>query len=367
MDADPSTNISVQVITTDAEFDALLADWDILHTLCIKAGLFNSGYWNRLWWQHYGQSASLYILVARLHGTVIGIAPLYQSTTRKLKLIKARTVQFIGSGGDTSPDDLCVLFHPDHESVATRAICDYLFEASDITRIRLSDLGQDSLLVSTLRKCAQARRWQRPLESTQQRLVDVLPETVEEFEGNLSRNARKQRKQRRTRLHKAGHAVFSFCRSACEIDEAFEALMRLHHERFSSKGGSDSFQSDNYRRFHRAVMEKAQELDELKLLTLRIDGTIVGVEYAFLCNGTLSFFQTGFDPRYQHLSLGHLLMMHTIDQAIVDGAIYIDLLKGDYPYKSTYARQTCHTVELDFWKSRPLLVLIRLARALSRH
>lgn len=354
----------MQVITTEADFDALLPDWDILHTLCTHSGLFNSGYWNRLWWQHYGQNGSLYILVARMHDNVIGIAPLYQSITSRLKLIKARTVQFIGSGGDTSPDDLNLVCQPDHEAIVAEAICHHLFNSAEVDRIRLSDLDTDSLLLKSLLESAAATRWKKPLKTVQQRLVDILPETIDEFEQKLSRNARKQRKRRRNKLSKAGKISFTFCSNSHEIDDAFDALIRLHHKRFSSKGGSDSFQSDNYRCFHRAVMHKALEQQELKLLTLKIDDTIVGVEYAFLCYGTLSFFQTGFDPQFQYLSLGHLLMMQTIDQAIVEGAIQIDLLKGDYPYKATYARQTRKTVNLDFWKSSLSLALIRLVQLL---
>ena len=359
----PQSDISVQVITTESEFDALAEDWTHLHDLNANAGLFNRWYWNRIWWQHYGQSSSLYILVARTQERIIGIAPLYQSMTRRLKVIKANTVQFIGSGGDTSPDDLIVLCHPDYEAAATKAFCQHLFTKSPFTRIRLSDIDMASPLFKSLLESAKVARWNAPLQKSQHRLVDSLPETISEFEKKLSRNARKQRKRRRAKLTRAGNVSFNFCSTADEIDEAFAALISLHQKRFATKGGSDAFRTDRYRSFHLDAMRSAHKQNELKLLTLAIDGQFVGVEYAYLCGGKLSFFQTGFDPEFQHLSIGHVLMMLTIDQAIIDGANTIDLLKGNYDYKKTYAKRTKTTVDVEFVKSKLVLGLLKLVMA----
>lgn len=281
-----------------------------------------------------------------------------------MKIIKSNTVQFIGSGGDTSPDDLIVLCHPDYEAEATKAVCQHLFSASTFTRIRLSDIDEASPLFKSLLDSAKVARWNAPLRKLQHRLVDSLPPTIDEFEKKLSRNARKQRKRRRAKLMRAGDISIKFSNTADEIDEAFASLISLHQKRFSTKGGSDAFRTDSYRRFHLDVMKSAHEQNELKLLTIAIDGNIVGVEYAFLCSNKLSFFQTGFDPQFQHLSLGHLLMMFTIDQAILDGAHTIDLLKGNYDYKKTYAKQTKTTVDMDFLKSKLALSFVKFVVAL---
>ncbi len=363
IEAYPQSDISIQVITTESEFDALSKDWAHLHGLNANAGLFNSWYWNRLWWQHYGQSGSLYILVVRTQEHIIGIAPFYQSVTRRMKLIKTNTVQFIGSGGDTSPDDLIVLCHPDHETAAIRAVCQQLFSAPTLTCIRLSDIDEASQLYQSLLESAKAARWSAPLQKLQYRLVDSLPATIDQFVKKLSRNARKQRKRRRAKLMRAGDISMNFANTTEEIDDAFAALVSLHQKRFSTKGGSDAFRTDSYRRFHLDLMKSAHQQDELKLLTLAINGNVVGVEYAFLCGGKLSFFQTGFDPQSQHLSIGHLLMMFTIDQAILDGADTIDLLKGNYDYKKTYAKQTKSTVNVEFMKSRLALSFVKLVIA----
>ena len=77
--------------------------------------------------------------------------------------------------------------------------------------------------------------------------------------------------------------------------------------------------------------------NQLWLITLRLDNTIIGVEYGFSYNGRLSLFQTGFSPDQSSLAPGHLMMTHLIRLAIDEGITELDLLKGDYEYKESYA------------------------------
>lgn len=353
----------VQHITTEAEFDALREDWQRLYRECPQAGLFNSWYWNRLWWQHYGDTSELFIIVIRIDDIVQGIAPFYCCKTKALKLLEVATLRFIGSGGDTSPDDLCVLHAAAHEHEVIVGVCQYVFESQACMRLQLSDLDENSLLVNTLLSMGRSHRWGKPLKRYQHRHVDVLPASITSFEQGLSRNARKQRKRRRHRLYQVGDIQFKTCEHQSELPEAFNTLLRLHELRHESKGGSDSFQTQRYCNFHFSVMEAALANKELRLLELKIDGKTIGIEYAFLCRQVLSFFQTGFDPQYQQLSPGHLLMAYTIDHAIADGARKIDLLKGNYEYKRSYAKQTRTTVDLDIWKSPLIAHALRIARS----
>ena len=361
---DVAGGVSVEHITSNAEFDALENDWNALFDASSTAGLFNRYNWNRLWWEYYGGNAKLHIIVVRVAGKVKAIAPMYRSTTVFLRICKINTLRFIGTGGDTSPDDLDVLCVDDMKEQVIGLIYDDLLQDGHAGCIQLNDVASDSVLAHVINSKAQQHRWYSSIYRVQKRLVDTLPASVGEFEKNLSRNARKQRKRRRQQLYAAGDAQFEFCRTPDEVNKALDELTRLHTLRHASKGSSGSFHSSTYCDFHRKVMLSALKRDRLRLLVLRLDGKTVGVEYAFLCNGVLSFFQTGFDPEYQHLSPGHLLMMHIIDHAINEGATHIDLLKGRYEYKSTYAKQICTTVDLELWRSRAAHVVKSLIRTI---
>ena len=351
--------VDVQHITTVDGFDALREDWLRLHKDCETASLFNSWYWSRLWWQYYGDMGELFIIVIRVSDVVQCIAPFYRCQTRALKLRYVSTLRFIGNGGDTSPDDLGLLHNKEFEKVVSRHVCESVFHESGCVRLQLSDMARSSELVNTLLSKNSEENWGRPMERHQHRRISTLPDTIEAFEQSLSKNARKQRKRRRQKLSNLEQNVqFIPCVTHADIDSAYADLLRLHNMRHAEKiGGSDSFRSDRYQRFHLAAMKKALDNNELRLIKLVIDDKTIGVEYAFLCKEILSFFQTGFDPDYKHLSPGHLLMMETIDRGIEDGARRIDLLKGDYEYKQTYAKQIATTIDLELWKN-PAVALI---------
>ncbi|MFK8082263.1 MAG: GNAT family N-acetyltransferase [Granulosicoccus sp.] len=349
----------VQHLSTEAEFDTLHQDWQRLHGAQHTSGLFNSWYWNRLWWQYYGEIGELFIVTVSVNDLIVGIAPFYRCQTKALKLHDATTLRFIGSGGDTSPDDLDFLYSTEYAQLVFKNVCDYIFCHSQCTRFLLNDLVADSGLVTTILGTAPSKHWKYPAVRKNDRRVDSLPESIEAFEKNLSRNSRKQRKRRRQKLYQSGNKVeFMRCTNSAQIDAMFGELLRVHNLRHAGNQGSDSFQSDKYQRFHLAIMNTALEHNELRLLHLIVDGKTVGLEYAFLCKNKLLFFQTGFDPQFQHLSPGHLLMMETIDQAIEDKAQAMDLLKGDYEYKHSYATQIKTSVDIDLWRN-PILATIK--------
>lgn len=327
------------------------ADWTRLHRKSPNSGLFNSWYWNRLWWEHYGEMGELNIILVKVDGTIEGIAPLYRCKTRALKIANADTIRFIGSGGDTSPDDLDVIINPDADPSVVTALAETVLQLKHLGRVQLSDVPEKSYFLKAILDITVNEGWSLPLLKNQRRKIQPLPNTVEAYEKTLSRNARKQRKRRRRRLTEAGEYRYHRCRTPEEVDLAFEELAALHQRRHASKGEQGSFGSARYRRFHLALMKAALKRDELRLYVLVLNEQTVGIEYTFFHKNTLMFFQNGFDPKFEALSPGHLIMMHIIDEGIREGAHSLDLLKGDYEYKNSFAKDEVVSVGVDVWRS----------------
>ncbi|MFK8077305.1 MAG: GNAT family N-acetyltransferase [Granulosicoccus sp.] len=359
------TNIRIEHLTNTDQFDAIEPDWSRLHTLSTSAGFFNSWYWNRLWWEHYGNLGTLHIVVVYNNDVVEAIAPLYRCTTRALRVASADTIRFIGSGGNTSPDDLDVLLNPQANDEIIKALTDDVLNLHSLERLQFSDLPEHSQFLHTLLERATELGWSMPLLQNQTRCVQALPDTISAYEKSLSRNARKQRKRRRRKLKQAGEFKFHRCRSPEEIDLAFADLVTLHQTRHASKGEQGNFGSERYRSFHLALMKEALKRDELRLIVLVLNEKTIGIEYSFFYKGTIMFFQNGFDPKYEALSPGHLSMMHIIDEGIKEGARNMDLLKGEYEYKLSYAKDQTLTVGVDAWRSNLMSIASRAVRSIK--
>lgn len=346
--------MTIETLTAPVALAALGPEWERLAARAGQRLVFGGWHWNRLWWEHYGHLGTLHILVLREGGETVAIAPLYRTRTRALGLVPLDTLRFVGRGGDTAPDDLDIIADPARRESAAARFADHLVHEARWQRLVLEDLPRGGAFHRAL--LARLRRrpgWLRegPVHA---RLEATLPDGWEGWLAARGRGRRKRYRRRTNRLAAAGVARFSPCRDAATVERAREALIRLHRLRRAG-GSAGAFRSNAYIGFHRALMHALLPRGELSLLTLELDGEIIGVEYGYRVGDTLSFFQSGFDLRHERLAPGHLLMSEAIRLAISDGLARIDLLRGDHPYKREYGDRWLESIDLDFVRAPRLL------------
>ena len=342
-------------------------DWQRLAAADDDAVIFNDWSWNRLWWSHYSHLGQLHVLVVYRGEKIVGIGPFYRTKATRFRLLKIDTLKFLGSGGDTSPDDLNVLANPLLRQDVTNVMCEHLLGADAPLHVHLAEVPVATAFFATFTAKAQEAKGYsiKPLVKT--RHSADLPAKWEQYREQISRNTHKQIKRRRNRLQKAGNSRFRVCESLDDLDRVSQALVELHKARWFSKNEVGSFQSSEYVSFHQTLMRSLFERDQLLLLSLELDGKIIAVEYAFFYKKSVLFFQTGFDPEYEHLSPGHLLLTFGIEKAIEMGAKQIDLLMGDYAYKSSYANQIKLTADIGFYRAGVYSLLARAKDVVKRH
>lgn len=344
------SSLRVTQVTAEHDFAALGELWQQLAAQDVHAGIFNDWQWNKLWWEHYAHLGQLLVLLVYNDQQLVGIGPFYRTQSKALGIAMCDTVRFIGSGGSTSPDDLNILALDSLRQPITDAICNHLLNANELGRLLLTDVNIDTVFYQTFITCAMQAKGYLVEPVYQSRRWSSLPAKWADYRNQISRNTHKQMKRRQNRLDSVGEATMQVCTTKHDIDEAFAALVSLHSARWQSKGQGGSFGIEQYRAFHFALVEQLHKLNQVWLVTLKLNNKIIGVEYAYLYKGTLMFFQTGFDPAHQQLSPGHVLMTFAIQQAIKRGATRIDLLKGDYEYKSSYANAIRQSATLGFYR-----------------
>lgn len=337
----------IQLVTSETQFAELGDQWQKLAALDEQASLFNDWDWNSLWWAHYQHLGQLHVLLVFCEEQLVGIGPFYR-TLSVIGFGQVDTLRFIGTGGDTSPDDLNVLAHPRFKQEVANSLCDHLFK-QPLKRMLLADVSQRSAFYQAFKSRAINSSGYALNPVVHRRRCADLPDNWAGYRQQISRNTHKQIKRRQNRLLALGNVQFKLCRTEQQVDVAFESLVRLHVARWQTKGQSGSFGTDRYLRFHQALMRALLPKDQLWLITFEVNNEIVAVEYAFLYKRILLFFQSGFNPDYEHLSPGHALMTFAIKRAIESGVRRIDLLKGDYRYKSSYANQELSSADLRYY------------------
>ena len=338
--------LHIELLNAENTFERLKDIWQTLERADPACQPFNTWSWLSLWWKHYQESGdSLAILIARQGRKVVAIAPFYVGHVQELRWMRISLLRFIGTGGDTAPDYMNVIALPQWRVAAERAIIDYLPQVPGWYKLQLRDVAEGSTLELCIRAFVESQPGFALPVKKNLILRARVPESWEAYRAQLSRKRRKQINHRRNRLDAAGNWELSICASDNELRRALDALEKLHRQRWSSKGEVGKFTSQSYKQFHRAVIRQFFVENCLWLTTLSLDSDIIGVQYIFLWRGELQFYQSGYSPEHEWLSPGHVLFTYAIERAIEQGLHGIDMLKGDYVYKSTYAKSESYTTD----------------------
>ena len=274
--------------------------------------------WSSGWWRRFGDHNDLRAYACRdAEGAVVAILPL-----RASRLGPLRALRLIGDGDLRGP--ICA---PAERPAAADGLWDVL-----------SQPGNPRLLLAD--RLPGGEGWGERLGG---RLLRTHPDPVlplagaswEELLASRSRNFRQQVRRRERRLVEEHGLEFRLSTDPARLGEDMEALIRLHEMRW---GGSSSGVFAGPRgEFQREFAAAAQRHGWLRLWLAEIGGETVAAWYGWRFAGSEWYYQAGRDPRFDDLSLGFVLLAHTVREACEDGAESYRFLDGAEPYKWRFA------------------------------
>ena len=315
MPTDLAAAIEVEEITTAGALETLRPEWSRLSS---RAGAtpFQSPEWMLAWWRHFGHSP-LRTLAVRHRGRLVGLAPFFVWIDPE----GLRRLLLIGTGPS---DRLDVLLDPVHRRETAEAIVSHLEEHQE--RWDVCDLQQfppESAFLSEL-----------PGDAAEQDACPVLalPGRIEGLSEVVPAGQLKKLHYYRRRAAKEGPLRVEQARR-CNFDELFDALLSLHAARWSARDLPGVLADDGIRMFHREAAAGLLARGALRLYALRLHERIIACFYGFRDARRTYYYLGGFDPRFNHLSPGVLIVGHAIEQAVRDGCRAFDFLRGREAYK----------------------------------
>ena len=333
----------MQFLTAPAEFAALAPEWNRMHEQADAASVFNSWIWQYHWWQVYGGVHPLRILVALERGAMVGILPVYIHAKRALG-VRARLLRFVGTGGDTGPDDLGPVLAPGREAGAAAALANALLRVAHTDVYLFTDIDPDSVFAQALTDAAGAGGLM-VMSGLAQRISFIrLPATWDAFLKALPSKRRSGIRCARAKLV-ATHpeARFFVWDDPARLDAAVDRLAALHRKRWQAAGASHSFATAEYVDFHRGLMHSLMRRGLLRLYCLEIGGELRAITYCYRMRNRVSCMQAGFDPDFAGVAPGAVLLGYAIEHAIGEGNEVFDFLRGEHMYKDQLANGTRQT------------------------
>lgn len=317
-----TAQVELEVVDAAARLEALRPEWSALWRRCPTATVFQSPEWLLPWWRHLGEGA-LATLALREEGRLCALIPLFIRAGDDGK----RRAALLGEG---ISDTLDVLAEPGREALAASALLAWLARE----RRRWDDCVLPSLraksplleanggsFVSEEFECDPCPVLVLPGAEHGPR--EVIPAPMRK---NLDYYARRARTAGEVRFERADAANFA---------ELFGALLHLHAARWEARRLPGVLADRCVREFQREAASGLLTAGALRLYAMRLEGRIIATYYGFLHGGRASDYLCGFDPHWRHLSPGALVVAHALGEAIAEGALEFDFLRGreDYKYR----------------------------------
>lgn len=325
------TCIVTRIIENAEEFRELESAWAELLQRSRSDVLFLTWEWLYTWWEVFGGERKLVLVVVYQGDRLVGIAPFMERERQWQRLVPYRAMEFIGSGSVGS-DYLDVIVDSSLEAEVLSALVAVMEKSAMV--MELSHIHCSGALIYRL-----VRRLERCGWHVRTTVCDVAPRillegyTWDAFLGSLgnSRKSRFRRKERR--FCRAGLPRLQRVAKECERQEALQTLFLLHHGRWSERGGSSAFHSARLLEFHERFSRIALARGWLRLSVLYTDERPAAAVYAFRYGDRFYYYQAGFDPALGSLSPGVILQGISIQQALEEGAVLYDFLRGSESYK----------------------------------
>jgi CelD/BcsL family acetyltransferase involved in cellulose biosynthesis len=270
--------------------------------------------WIAAWWHHFGRQRPLRVASCRDDvGELRAILPLYLWRRRPLRMLR-----FVGHG---LSDELGPICAPDDRAFAVAAL------ARALDRDRAAVLIGDDLVGTWpgLRGHVLGREASPVLRFTTSGWDDYLATRSRKFRSLVRYTLR-----RLERLHDVRYRLAD----PSTIEADLETVFALHEARWGSRSDFAVTRS-----FHRDFAAVAAARGWLRLWLLELDGRAVSAWYGFRFASTESYYQSGRDRTFDHLSVGLALVTHSIAMAQADGVEEYRFLRGGEQYKFRFATE----------------------------
>jgi CelD/BcsL family acetyltransferase involved in cellulose biosynthesis len=346
--------MSVRVLTTEGEFEALESAWDEV----FRAGRDNTPYqswsWNFTWWKYFGTPGLLRLIVIEADGRLLGIAPLFLA--RRFRGLPLRHLSFLSP---KRADYLDFVVRPGSEPVFFTELMEYLRDGTrEWQFVELRDLRDSSPNVPHL---LNAISHTLPLltQSADEGCVTVpLEASWEAYASGLSKRFRKDIAYYRRSFEKKFATELRIATSPPEVFTVLADLISVYRTRWREKRGATQFDDRRAASFEREICERFSVAGCYRLYVLYADSRPVAGILSYVLNQRCHVELFAHSPEFHKFSVGTVLLSMAIEDAIAHGWTELDLMRGDEAYKYRWNGRAKRNYKIRLFRDRTRLQLI---------
>jgi CelD/BcsL family acetyltransferase involved in cellulose biosynthesis/glycosyltransferase involved in cell wall biosynthesis len=326
----PRAEPRVEEVTSFERLVEVRGEWADLWARSVAATPFTHPAWLLPWGRHLATAPPWAILVWRGRD-LVALAPTFRHAGPE-----GPVVGLLG-GAVSDYQDVVVSGSEGAEAVLAHLAA----RASTFTRCDLEALPPGSALLSA----EVARPLVRSTVPEDACAVLPLPSHPDALEAHVSANLLHEVRYRRRRLARAGKLeLVRADRSSWR--RMLDQLFRLRSARWRSRGEPGMVAGAAIRAFHQDATRALLEAGILRLYALRLDGAPLAAVHGMHAAGRSYVYLTGFDPAAARHGPGTVLYHHVAAEAIAEGALELDFLRGREAYKRRFGTEDRPTLRL---------------------
>jgi CelD/BcsL family acetyltransferase involved in cellulose biosynthesis len=315
--------MTTETITTGEGFDALAGEWDDLVLAMDRPSPFLLHAWIAAWWRHAQHEGwSLRIHVVREDGRLVGALPL---AVRRKGLL--RVARFPGGHLSALAD---LMLAPGAGPAEAGALVD-LAARGDHDLLDVFGLPADSrLAAATGTDLRLVPRAESPVLELGRGWETIYAERTSSKKRSLDRRRRRQ-------LGEQGRLEAVVARTRQEVEAAMPGALRLHALRREGKPDGSEFSRRPNGGFQAEAIVALAADDRARIVTQTLDGRAIAYHLYLWLGRAMYVHSLAFDPEYARWSPGRLTTFDAIAIASAEGALRVEFLGGDEPYKMELA------------------------------
>ena len=358
--------LQVTEVTTTNAFCSLRDQWNRCLASSGQNTIFLTWEWLFTWWETYGKSDQLRILICSDEtGHIVGIAPFY-TTSERVFGFPLRTLRLLGSN-EACSEYLDIFACPDRTRDVVDAFAIHMKpRMPQLDVLHLLDVPDQALLDSFLAQLQDGARWHRQEWPQTTNLFLTLPATQVAYDEASDCQKRKATLRKIRKLTREHGLSCRTVEGGSMLEAAFDNFVGLHQKLWNDRGLPGMFKRQDFRRFHRVAAQRFSDSGWLRLCFLSSNAMDLAALYGFQYGHKFYYYQSGFDPEWRTYGVGKALLYQTIVDAIRNHLTEYDFLRGTDDYKFDFASTYRNTKELLLTRDRHVLSLYLLRNDLRR-
>jgi CelD/BcsL family acetyltransferase involved in cellulose biosynthesis len=286
--------------------------------------------WQLTYWKYFAKNSKLFVLVVQQAGSVVAIAPLKLTESRKFG-VKTRYLEFM-AGMESNYQDFLIGNNNDE---VLECILNYFITHKNMWDVlRLRHIPESSTTAHFFLN--------KPDDSLMSRIVGVekciflkLDKTWEAYTA-ASKKARNKIAYKTRKLQKLGEINCFHCLQEEQLRANLLKFFELHRKQWNITDTPSQFNDDRYCQFYLDVSLQLLPKRQIDLFVLEVEETPVALLYAFLFAGSCTQQLTAYDIEYAKMSPS-LIMHEKFMKEIFADSVEIFDFGHYYPYKELWA------------------------------